>query len=81
MRAGHYVFTTNVDCLIESAYHDLCDEDPRVCVDPDQFATFVSSDSCDGQQLSKPGWLLKLHGSLNLRSTDKQQRYGSSSSP
>ena len=77
MRAGHYVFTTNVDCLIESAYHDLCDEDPRVCVDPDQFATFVSSDSCDGQQLSKPGWLLKLHGSLNLRSTDKQQRYGS----
>ncbi|MFA4846531.1 MAG: SIR2 family protein, partial [Patescibacteria group bacterium] len=75
IQAGHAVFTTNIDCLIEAAYRNLFNEELRVCVTEDDYAEFLRQEQpIDGEHLFQPGWLLKLHGSLGLRA-NKAERY------
>ena len=77
MRAGHCVFTTNVDRLIETAYVDLYGEAPRVCAQKEEFAEFLRQEPLDGRRLFQPGWVLKVHGSLGAEASDRSERYGS----
>ena len=61
LRAGHCVFTTNVDTLIE----DACEQfgvTPRVLVDESDYERFVKCPEADPS-----GCLFKLHGSINHR--------------
>lgn len=64
LKSGHHVFTTNVDNLIELA----CDNIgfyPQICISNDNFQTMLEADILAASNITGPGCLCKLHGSID----------------
>lgn len=64
LKSGHHVFTTNIDNLIELA----CDNigfHPQICISNDDFQTMLEADILAASNITGPGCLCKLHGSID----------------
>jgi hypothetical protein len=64
LKSGHYVFTTNVDNLIELACDNI-EFHPQICISNDDFQTMLEADILAASNITGPGCLFKLHGSID----------------
>jgi tetratricopeptide (TPR) repeat protein len=72
LKSGHHVFTTNVDNLIEQACENL-QFYPKICISNDDFQAILDEKILDISNITGPGCLFKLHGSIELKKRGRKK--------